>query len=122
MLATPNGGSEVVDRLRSYRWLRPALGPVAGLLGTTAGDLPAMLGPVAFEVGIIAGSASINPWFSNMIHGPDDGMVAVERTKVTGMADFIVLPRNHTFMMNAADVQRQTIGFLRDGRFEKPPI
>ncbi len=122
MLGTPNRGSEVVDHLRRQRWLRPALGPVAGLLGTSDGDLPAMLGPVGFETGVIAGNASINPWFSRMMPGPDDGMVAVERTKVAGMKDFIVVPRNHTFMMNAADVHRQTIAFLRNGRFEKAPI
>ncbi len=119
MLATPNGGSEVVYHLRQKRWLRPALEPVADLLGTSAADLPAMLGPVSFETGVIAGNVSINPLFSRMLPGQDDGTVSVESKKVAGMKDFIVLPRTHTFMMNADDVQRQTIAFLRDGSFER---
>lgn len=119
MLATPNGGSEVVDRLRRHRWLTSLLGPTASLLGTGRGDLPAMLGPLDFEAGVIAGNVSFNPVFSPMLPGENDGTVTVERTRAEGMRDFLVVPHSHTFLMNAPEVQRQAIAFLHNGRFER---
>ena len=43
MLAPPNGGSEIVDRFRSWRLFRALLGPMAPQLGTEPEDLPARL-------------------------------------------------------------------------------
>ena len=52
----------------------------------------------------------------------DDGKVSVERAQVEGMADFLVLPYSHPFIMNAAEVIDQTLHFLRGGRFgTRPP-
>lgn len=119
MLSPPNGGSELVDLLRRIPVLRKHPGPSRGQLGTGPDDLPARLGPVDFEVGVIAGERSLNPLFSWLIPGRDDGMVSVERTRVAGMADFLVLPRTHTFIMRSEDAIRQTRAFLRHGMFDR---
>lgn len=119
MLAPPNGGSEIADYLEGcilYEWIT---GPAGQELGTGEESLPNRLKTLPVEVGIIAGNFSVNPLFSLLIPGDDDGTVAVERTKMTGMKDFIVLPCTHFYIMRNEDVLTQTAHFLEDGYFER---
>ena len=120
MLSPPNGGSELADLLRKVPLVRKAAGPNRPQLGTDPAGLPASLGSVDFNLGVIAGDRSFNPLFSLLIPGPDDGFVAVERAKVKGMTDFLIVPRTHTFIMRSRQVIEQTLRFLRDGSFDHP--
>ena len=118
MLGPPNRGSQVVDKLSALPGFGLWNGPASFQLGTGEDSLPRQLGPARFAVGIIAGTRSLNPVFSRFLPGPDDGKVALESTKLAGMQDFLALPHTHTFMMRSTEVIRQTIFFLRNGRFD----
>jgi pimeloyl-ACP methyl ester carboxylesterase len=119
MLAPPNHGSEVADFVRNwtpYRWL---MGAVGQQLVTTADGIVHRLGPVDTEVGIIAGNRTIQPWFSWLIPGQDDGAVSVASARLEGMRDFIVVSGSHTFMVVKREVRAQVVYFLRHGRFRR---
>jgi triacylglycerol lipase len=120
MLAPPNQGSELADYLNRHWLYRRILRESRQQLGTAATDVPKRLGPVHFELGVIAGDRSLNPWFSSIIPGPDDGKVSVENTKIEGMKDFLVVHSSHTWMMWRRQTLRQVEQFLTKGCFDQP--
>jgi len=122
MLAPPNRGSEVVDKLGGWSLFNWVNGPAGHQLGTTPDSVPNKTGPATFPLGIIAGDRSINWINSLLIPGRDDGKVSVEKTKLEGMADHIVVHATHPMIMRKREVIRQTIHFLREGRFEHPEL
>jgi len=119
MLSPPNQGSEIVDAFTGSQLFRSLLGPVGSRLGTDAAGIASQLPPIRFSLGIITGDRSLNPVGSWLIPGPDDGKVGVDRAKLDGAADFIVLPATHTFIMNRRDVAEEVAHFLRWGRFRQ---
>jgi pimeloyl-ACP methyl ester carboxylesterase len=118
MLAPPNTGSEVVDKFGDWSLFKWLNGPAGNELGTDTNSTPNQLGPVDYPVGVIACDRSINWINSLLIPGRDDGKVSVERTKLAGMTDHIVIHTAHPFIMKNRAVIRQTIQFLQTGRFE----
>ena len=117
MLGPPNKGSEVVDTLKNVPGFALANGPAGLQLGTGEQSIPGKLGPATFEVGIIAGTQSINLILSSMIPAQDDGKVSVESTHLENETDFIALPVTHPFMMKNPDVITQVVHFLKHGKF-----
>jgi len=119
MLSPPNQGSELADHWQNNFLYSFFTGPAGQQLGTAPTDLPNSLGATPFELGVIAGDRTLNPWTSAIIPGADDGKVAVARTKTDGMKDFILAPRTHTFIMRGREVINQALFFIDNGFFKR---
>jgi triacylglycerol esterase/lipase EstA (alpha/beta hydrolase family) len=118
MLGTPNGGSEIADRLKNFLPYRAFFGPAGQQLGTQRdADIDALLPRIDYPVGIIAGNRSIYPITSAFLPKPHDGRVSVENTRLDGMADHIVIGAAHPWLVRNAEAIEQTIAFLKGGQF-----
>lgn len=121
MLAPPNGGSELADLLIRLRLDRIALG-AAGAHLRTGRDVAdeAALGQVDYPLGMIAGDRALLPLSLGLLPRPHDDKVSIAATHVAGLADHLVLPVTHTLMVYDRRVIGATLGFLRDGIFDRP--
>ena len=119
MLGTPNGGSEIADLLQDTLLYRSYYGPAGLQLTTLPNDTLALLPPVDYPVGIVAGTRALNPiaWRCNLPR-PNDGCVSIESSKLAGMADHIAIRATHVGLSRHRDAIRQTITFLSEGRFD----
>ncbi|MEH6650079.1 MAG: alpha/beta hydrolase [Motiliproteus sp.] len=118
MLGPPNKGSEVVDKLREVPGFHFINGDAGIQLGTGELNIPNALGKANFDVGIIAGTRSINWILSALIPNTDDGKVSIASTKLDGMNDHIEMPVSHPFMMKNERVITQVVNYLKNGHFE----
>lgn len=127
MLSPPNAGSEAADILHRrwyYRWIN---GPAGQELTTGKDSIPNRLGPADYPLGIIMGDKQtfFDSWLASLFSGPrkkvfsgpNDGKLTVERAKLKGMTDFLVVHESHTFIMNSHEVQTQAVEFLKHGQF-----
>lgn len=121
MLAPPNGGSEVIDKVSGMRLFAWIAGPAGPELGTSDDLPPRRLGPPNFSVGIIAGRHSVNWINSTILPGADDGKVTVASTRLDGMKDHVVVPASHPLISRNRQAIANTLHFLRHGRFLTDP-
>ncbi|HEY6984993.1 MAG TPA: alpha/beta fold hydrolase [Rhodanobacteraceae bacterium] len=69
-------------------------------------------------VGVVAGQMPFGLGVSiGALTAPHDGTVAVEETRLNGLADHCTVDATHTGMLFSSTVAELTIGFLRNGRF-----
>jgi len=120
MLAPPSQGSSLAAVMadnRLYRWFY-------GQAGVELRDGSAWPPPPA-PFAVIAGTrrrALMNPtsWTLGRRFASDrdhDGTVAVDETRLPGMAAYAEIDATHTWIMNHPDAHARVLAFLRDGRF-----
>jgi hypothetical protein len=112
MIAPPNKGSNLVDRLGwipVFGWIN---GPAGKELGTDDQSTPINLPEPDYPLLVIAGTKSTNPFYSMLIPGDDDGKVSVECAKVDGMTEFVTFHHTHTFIMNQPKVIQKAVSFV----------
>jgi pimeloyl-ACP methyl ester carboxylesterase len=121
MLAPPNAGSELADFVYYLGLEKLILGPVGPHLRTgRADEHENELGPVDFDLGIIAGDQPLDPIVApRLLPSANDGKVTVAATKIDGMRDHIVLPVQHTFMVGDTGVIDQVKAYLATGAFAR---
>lgn len=118
MLGPPNNGSEVVDKLCNTPGFSFINGDAGMQLGTGELSIPSKLGNANFDLGVIAGTRSVNLILSTLIPDKDDGKVSVASTKLDGMNDHIEMETTHPFMMKNEKVIEQVIYYLQEGKFQ----
>ena len=112
MLAPPNHPAHLAKRLKKNLLYRLITGDSGQKLSEE--EFYAALPIPAVEFGVIAGNKGQKITFSE----PNDGLVAVETTKLEGMSDFIVLNHAHTFIMNGKDTFDHCREFIEKGSFQ----
>lgn len=117
LMGTPNKGSELADHFMDS-WVMDIGGEISRALVTGDNSLGNKLKELDVNLGIIAGTK-----FSNLTNeqfsGPNDGLVSVESTKLKSMNDFIAIDVTHTQMRYDLEVAKQTIHFLKQGKFKR---
>lgn len=116
-LGSPLSGSSAASGFAAHAWGQFALGNSAGLLRD--GCAPCAAG---VEVGVVAGRmpVGLGRFFAGF-RGDNDGTVAVEETRVKGLADHVTVRASHLGLLVSDDAAAQTVAFLRTGRFVAPP-
>jgi len=120
MIAPPNHGSEIADRLSRFFFYRLFTGPAGQQLRTANQQSHSEAEPIPFETGVIAGDRSLNPLFSRWIGGRNDGKVSVTSTKLNGMKDFKIVHHSHSWIMWRKDTIQAALRFLTQGSFGEP--
>lgn len=114
MIAPPNKGSQIADRLKAlpaYRWLTGESGQ--GLTTEAASRLPVP----SVEFGIIAGGRGNANGFNPLLPGDNDGLVTVAETALDGARDFLLVRTTHGLVDDHPQTIEATLSFLRDGTF-----
>lgn len=102
MLAPPNGGSHVATKLGRYvQGFCPTMMELSEAPDSFVNLLPA---PKGYEFGIVAAKF--------------DWVIRRAKTRLTGESDFSVVTMNHGFLPWHPQTIRQTIQFLKSGRFQ----
>ena len=112
MIAPPNQGSEVVDKIRKIYPLEFALGPAGRQLGTGIDQFPASLSLPDFDLGIIAGVKERKLFSPKILPGQDDGAVSLNSTQLATMTDFHQIEATHSGILFDPETIEQTLSFL----------
>ncbi|MBT3218434.1 MAG: alpha/beta fold hydrolase [Proteobacteria bacterium] len=115
LIATPNQGAALAERLGKLQAFHTIGGPVTTELYPehVQQNIPTPTCPFA----IVAGGRSNNKGFNPFLPGDDDLTVTVDEAHLEGAEDILVVNTLHTFVMIHPAVIRLTQHYLETGKF-----
>lgn len=116
MIAPPNQGSHLAERLRrvpGYQFLTGESGR------ELSSGVASMLPTPDAEFGIIAGGRGNDVGFNPLLPGDDDGFVTVAETWLDGVRDHMIVNTTHGLLDDHPITIDSTISFLRNGCFRQ---
>ena len=117
-LGPPNLGSPMAAFFRDVRLVADLMGPALERLAAADMGLDALPPEIARDLGIIAGSAPLEPLSTFWgIAEPSDGMVPLSSALGVDHADAIVTKTVHGMLPLSLGAARQVAAFLHDGHF-----
>ena len=119
MMAPPNRGAGLGRVLDKAGLFKPIFGPAGPQMLEDAEDGILDLAIPTCSFGVIAGGKGDGEGYNPLLPGDDDMVVEVENTKLEGMADFLLIPKTHTFIMEAPETIAAVKSFLVNGKFQK---
>jgi len=117
MLGTPNSGAEMADMLKRNFVFRTIYGPAGQQLVTDHNGTIKSLPIPEIEFAVIAGGKGDERGFNPLLPGDDDGTVTVASARLPGAADFLLVPKLHSFLMSDETAIAAAKCFVEHGRF-----
>lgn len=115
MLGPPNQGSAMANLLKNSHTFRLLAGSSGQDLGAEWDALRDRLITPQVEFAIIAGGRSDDQGYNLLLTGDDDLIVRVEETRLSGAADFAVIPSVHTYLMDRSESKEMALRFFQQG-------
>ena len=120
MLGPPNQGASIARQLAKTGVFGWVVGKGGLELGPGWNEFQSRLATPHCPFGVVAGvlpdSAPSNP----LLESDGDFVVSLEETRLDGASDTLTVPRLHSFLMDAPEVQSATANFIRTrGQFPR---
>lgn len=111
-------GSEALEVYRHHPLYRLIYGPASWEGGIEDDAFARRLAPmVDYDLGVVAGSLSLDPLANSFIPWPHDGKISAGRTRLDGLSDHILLPLPHDVTSAHPLALFQIWNFIRYGKF-----
>lgn len=117
MLGPPNQGASIARQLSKVGLFEWITGKGGMELGPKWDEFESKLATPKCPFGIVAGRLPDNLPKNPLVGSEGDFVVAVDEAKLEGAADFLEVPRLHSFLMDDPEVQKAVIAFMQNGKF-----
>lgn len=119
MLGPPNQGAAIARQLSKVGNLFEWITGEGGMeLGPKWSELEQKLATPHCPFGIVAGNLPDSLPANPLVGAASDFVVSVDETRLAGEADFLEVPKLHSFLMDDPTVQKAVASFLHCNRFE----
>ena len=119
MIAPPNNGSVYAAVLLRLPFFEKIFGRSGVEIAEGENCILNTLPVPKFEFGVIAGGTGYKIGLNPFLKGDNDGTVLLNETIIKGMADFMQIKGQHSFLLFNNEVISESINFLKNGKFQK---